>query len=156
MGIAPNIQDFLAQEEITYDVVTHPRSMTSRQAAAGAHVPGARVAKAVLLEDERGYLLAVLPATHVVEVGKLGRQLHRSLRLAAEAELPRLFRDCALGAVPAVGDSYGLPTVVESDLAVQPDIYFEAGDHERLIHLSGGEFARLMAHADVRHFSHRT
>ena len=111
------------------------------------------MAKAVLLEDDRGYLLAVHPSTHHVEVEELGRQLHRSLRLATEPELKTLFGDCELGAVPPVGEAYGLAAVVEEDLEAQPEVYFEAGDHRHLIRLTQAEFMRLMSSAMKAHFS---
>ena len=53
--------------------------------------------------------------------------------LADEDEIGRMFPDCELGAVPPVGDPYGLPVMVDDALAVQPDIYFEAGDHLSLL-----------------------
>jgi Ala-tRNA(Pro) deacylase len=153
MMMAPNLQNFLAEQQIAYDVIGHPRTGSSMETAATAHVPGDRVAKAVLLEDDRGYLLAVLPSTHHVEVEELGRQLHRSLRLATEPELKTLFGDCELGAVPPVGEPYGLAAVVEEDLEAQPEVYFEAGDHRHLIRLTQAEFMRLMNSAVKAHFS---
>jgi Ala-tRNA(Pro) deacylase len=157
MSIARTLQDYLAQEQIAYEVVTHLHTLTSMETAAAAHVPGDRLAKAVVLEDDQGYVMAVIPSTYHVELGVLGRQLHRqNLRLAVEPQLRGLFEDCELGAVPPVGAVYGLPTVVEEDLAAQPEVFFEAGDHQQLFHLSQAEFVRLMtaAHADQRHFSH--
>ena len=73
----------------------------------------------------------------------------RPLSLADEDEIGRMFPDCELGAVPPVGDPYGLPVMVDDALAVQPDIYFEAGDHLSLLHVSGEQFADLMQ--DVQH-----
>jgi Ala-tRNA(Pro) deacylase len=148
------IQDYLAQESIAYEVVAHPHTRTSMQTAAAARVPGDRLAKGVVVEDDQGYVLAVLPSTHHLQLGVLGRQLHRhQVRLATEADLRGLFGDCELGAVPPIGAAYGLPMVVEEDLAAQPEIFFEAGDHEHLIHLTQGEFARLFANAPQGHFS---
>ena len=148
------IQDYLAQESIAYEVVAHPHTRTSMQTAAAARVPGDRLAKGVVVEDDQGYVLAVLPSTHHLQLGALGRQLHRhQVRLATEADLGGLFGDCELGAVPPIGAAYGLPMVVEEDLAAQPEIFFEAGDHEHLIHLTQGEFARLFANAPQGHFS---
>ena len=148
------IQDYLAQESIAYEVVAHPHTRTSMQTAAAARVPGDRLAKGVVVEDDQGYVLAVLPSTHHLQLGVLGRQLHRhQVRLATEADLRDLFGDCELGAVPPIGAAYGLPVVVEEDLAAQPEIFFEAGDHEHLIHLTQGEFARLFANAPQGHFS---
>ena len=148
------IQDYLAQESIAYEVVAHPHTRTNMQTAAAARVPGERLAKGVVVEDDQGYVLAVLPSTHHLQLGVLGRQLHRhQVRLATEADLSGLFGDCELGAVPPIGAAYGLPMVVEEDLAAQPEIFFEVGDHEHLIHLTQGEFARLFANAPQGHFS---
>lgn len=155
MTIARNLESFLAQKNIAYDIVEHPRTGSSTQTAQTAHVSGKRLAKAVVLEDDEGFLLAVVPSSHHVELGMLGKQMQRRLRLASEAQLPSMFGDCELGAVPPVGDPYGLKTVIEEDLAEQSDVYFEAGDHEKLIHVTHDEFQRLMAGAEVRHFSHR-
>ena len=150
MNIAPTIQDYLAEHQIAYEVLTHTRTSTSATTAQAAHLPGRSVAKAVVVEDESGrYAVAVLPATAHVQLARLERELHRTgLRLAAEPELGKLFPDCELGAIPPLGHAYGLPTVVEEELAAQPDVFFEAGDHRHLVHVSQGEFNRLLG--DVR------
>lgn len=154
MNIAPTLQDYLAEHQIAYAVLPHTRTVTSATTAQAAHLPGRSVAKAVVVEDESGrYALAVLPATAHVQLGRLERELHRTgLHLATEGALSRLFPDCELGAIPAVGAAYGLPTVVEEELAAQPDVFFEAGDHRHLVHVSQGEFSRLIADLRCAHF----
>jgi Ala-tRNA(Pro) deacylase len=65
----------------------------------------------------------------------------------------RLFADCDRGAVPPVGEAYGIPTVWDDSLGDLPDVYFEGGDHRTLIHMSGPDFAELMRGArPMRHF----
>jgi Ala-tRNA(Pro) deacylase len=155
MNIAPTIQDYLAEHQIAYEVLAHAPTSTSATTAQAAHLPGRSVAKAVVVEDESGrYAVAVLPATAHVQLARLERELHRSgLRLADEPELEKLFPDCAPGAIPPLGQAYGLPTVVEEELAAQPDVFFEAGDHRHLVHVSQGEFSRLIAEARCARFS---
>ncbi len=153
MGIAITLQDYLSEKGTEYDVVDHPHALTSLKIAAAAHVPGDRLAKTVLLEDDGGYLMAVVPSTHHVRLGVLRKQLQRNLRLAKEFDVARLFKDCELGAIPPVGQAYGIETVIAEELAQQADIYFEAGDHRELIHLSGSQFLELMGGADQRHFT---
>ena len=154
MNIAPTIQDYLAERQIAYEVLPHPRTTTSATTAQAAHLPGKSVAKAVVVEDDCGYMVAVLPATAHVQLARLERELQRSgLRLASEPELGRLFPDCELGAVPPLGQAYGLPTIVEEDLAAQPEVFFKAGDHRHLVHVSQGEFSRLIAGARCARFS---
>jgi Ala-tRNA(Pro) deacylase len=155
MNIAPTIQDYLAERQIAYEVLTHTRTSTSATTAQAAHLPGRSVAKAVVVEDEGGrYAVAVLPATAHVQLARLERELHRTgLRLAAEPQLGKLFPDCELGAIPPLGEAYGLPTVVDEELAAQPDVFFEAGDHRHLVHVSQGEFNRLLAEARCARFA---
>lgn len=155
MAIAHTLEDYMISKGIDYEVVPHPRTLSSIETAEAAHIPGDALAKAVLLEDDDGYLMAVVPATHHIKLGRLSEQLNRKLRLTVESELTPLFKDCQTGAVPPLGMAYGMPTIVDDSLIEQPDIYFEAGDHEELIHLSGGRFQSLLAGARHGRFSQR-
>jgi Ala-tRNA(Pro) deacylase len=149
MSIASRVEHYLAEQDVEFDVINHPYSSTSMESAQLAHVPGDCIAKSVVLEDDRGYLLAVLPASCRVDLGELHRQTNRNLGLATEHELDALFADCEPGAVPPFGAAYEMDTIIDDGLAEQSDIYFEAGDHEKLIHVSGETFEMLMG--DVQH-----
>ena len=155
MAIATTVSNYLAENDVAYDVLTHPHTATSGESAEAAHVPGTRLAKSVVLEDDHGYLMVVLPSNRQVNLGELHRQLNRNLGLATEGELGSLFSDCEIGALPAVGPAYGMETVVDDALAEQSDIYFEAGDHEQLIHVTAETFQSLLGE-EARHgrFSH--
>ena len=155
MAIAHTVENYIAERGIPYEVISHAHSHSSAQSAELAHVPGDRLAKSVILEDDDGYVMAVLPSTCHVRLGRLSRELNRRLRLATEKTLPDLFRDCELGAIPPVGLAYGVSTVVDDDIAVQPEIYFEAGDHEKLIRMSREAFRTLMDHAGRARFAAR-
>ncbi len=156
MAIAATLRKFLADKRIQYDVVEHPHAETTYGSARSAHVSADRVAKAVLLKADDGYLLAVLPASRKLDLPFLRSQVERDLALAQESELPALFPDCAPGAIPAVGPAYGLDTLVEKCLRAQPELYFEAGDHEELIHVGEPDFEVLLGDAEYRSFSQFT
>ena len=66
-----------------------------------------------------------------------------------------MFPDCELGAIPPVGMLYDIDTVVDDSLLEQPDIYFEAGDHEHMIHMKRKAFGLLMGDALHAAFSYR-
>jgi len=155
MAIAQTVEHYMAERGIRYDVISHPHSRNSSETAELAHVPGDRLAKSVVLEDDDGFLMAVLPSTCHIRLGKLSREMNRRLRLATETELPDIFTDCELGAIPPVGLAYGVPTVVDDGIALQPEIYFEAGDHEQLIRMSREDFRTLMDHAGHARFAAR-
>ena len=155
MAIARTVEGYIAQRGVPYDVISHAHSHNSMETAQLAHVPGDRLAKSVILEDDDGFVMAVLPSTCHVRLGRLSRELNRRLRLAMEKTLPNLFVDCELGAVPPVGLAYGMSTVVDDEIAAQPEIYFEAGDHEKLIRMNREDFSMLMDHAGHARFAAR-
>ncbi|MDY6981019.1 MAG: YbaK/EbsC family protein [Pseudomonadota bacterium] len=144
MAISRTLQTYLAHKGIAYDILPHRHTDTSVNSANSAHIPLDRLAKSVILEDENGYVMAVIPANRHVRIGRLNRVLNRRMGLATEAELSPLFNDCDPGAVPPLGDAFGIATVVDESLDECPDVYLEAGDHEDLIHLKGTAFRRLM------------
>ena len=155
MAIAHSVEAFLESRHVDYELVKHPRSLSSMRTAQAAHVPGDQLAKSVLLEDETGYLMAVIPSTHHVDLGKLHRQLRRRVGLAIEPGVVALFSDCEPGAIPATGLAYRVATIIDDALLDEPDVYFEAGDHEALVHVSGQAFGSMVAGMPHGQFSRR-
>src|SRR5438046_3128629 len=81
------------------------------------------------LRRDGGYMLAVLPASHHIRLPELRQHIGDDVALADESEIKRLFPDCALGAVPAIGECYELDVIVDDSIQEQPDVYLEGGDH---------------------------
>lgn len=154
MAMAETLTRYLRAQDIPYDLLHHPHTATSMEAAQASHIPGDMIAKTVLLEDEAGFVMAVLPATHRIDLGELHRRFNRRLGLATEMEMSSLFRDCETGAVPPIGPVYGIHTIVDDSLAEQSEVYFEAGDHEQLVHVSGETFGALLGEVEYASFSH--
>ena len=147
MAISPTFQKYLATKNVLYDIVAHAPTKSSMRTAEACRISGDRVAKSVVLRDEYGYFLAILPASHHILLGDLRRQLGTDVDLAAEYDIEELFDDCVPGAIPPAGECYGLDTVIDDSIEDQPDVYLEGGDHETLVHMSHAQFASLMATA---------
>jgi Ala-tRNA(Pro) deacylase len=147
MTIAASVQDCLVREGVRYEMIAHERTGDSNHSAQTAHIPGDRLAKCVMLEDDKGFLMAVVPASHKVDLGAVRRQLNRELGLVTDRALVELFKDCEQGALPPLGLAYGIDTILDECLVDAPDIYFEAGDHQSLVHVSGSAFLKLMGNA---------
>ena len=147
MAVAMRLKKYLENEGVRYDLVEHPYAVTSLHVANKAHISGENLAKAVVLRDGDGYILAVVPATHHVQLGKLRKHFNRYIILASEQDLYDLFEDCTIGAVPPLGDAYGVEVIFDNSLYERDDVYFEAGDHTDLIHVSGVAFRGLMSTA---------
>jgi Ala-tRNA(Pro) deacylase len=147
MAISMTLQESLEKQGVNFALEHHRHTYNSASTAEAAHVSGADLAKGVLVDDGMGYLLAVIPSTHRLNLEMLRQTLHRPVELATEGELQDLFPDCETGAVPPLGSAFGLETVVDQNLMERPDIWFEAGDHEDLVHISGASFRTLMGSA---------
>ena len=147
MGLSITLQHYLDDRGIGYEVVRHEPTLCASRSAQASHIPGGCLAKAVILKHATGYMMAVVSANDHIRLGKLGRNLDRPVGLATEAEVGEIFDDCKLGAVPPVGTAYHLDMVVDETLDGEPDIYFEGGDHESLVHVSAAQFQALTAGA---------
>lgn len=153
MAIADKLRVYLKEQEARYSLHRHPHTASSMETAEAAHVPGDCLAKGVILKDAAGFLLVVVPSDYHVELARLNQLLKREMQMAEEDELARLFGDCEAGAVPPIGFAYGVDTIWDTSLGDKDSVWFEAGDHESLVHMSGRQFHELMAPAERGEFS---
>jgi Ala-tRNA(Pro) deacylase len=152
MSIATNVERFLRDRDVTFELMPHKTTGSTHESAEAAHVPEDHFAKAVMVCDDEGDAMAVIPGNAWLELDKLNREVRRAFRLEAEPELKHLFEDCAPGAVPPVGMAYGLESYLDEALTTLADVYFEAGDHHTLVHVRGDDFLKLMQGVRRGHF----
>ena len=145
MAISPTLLRHLEDRMVSFDFLTHGRTLHSLATAKAGAIPEANLAKAILIRKADGFLLAVVPASRNVELDALGKWLGQPVCLATEEEVAAIFDDCELGAIPPIAEPFGLPAVIDDYLEGLSHIYFEAGDHRTLVHLRGSEFRRLTA-----------
>ena len=156
MTISATMQRYLQERGVGYEVLTHPFTGSSSETAQSALVSGYRIAKTVVLRDgdaADGYMLAVIPASHHLDLDRLQKWLGRSVALASEQEIGKLFPDCDLGAIPPLGEAYGLDVVVDDSLAGLDEVCFEGGDHRSLVKVGGDQFRQLLSGARHGRFS---
>src|SRR5450432_2211446 len=97
MSIAPTLQRYLTAENIQYDLIPHDPTLSSAHTAEACRISGDRLAKAIVLRRNAGYMLAVLPASHHLRLSDLRDQLGDNVEMAKESEIDPLFPDCAHG-----------------------------------------------------------
>lgn len=154
MAIAKTVERYLREHGTAYAVVPHAPSMSSKETAAAAHVRPEQIAKAVVLADDRGFLMAVLPGDRHVQLHRLSDRLRRRFALVNEQRIAPIFKDCDLGAIPPLGPAYGMQTIVDDSLVGRKLVFFVAGDHDELIQVDGDAFVHLLSSAQHGQFSH--
>jgi Ala-tRNA(Pro) deacylase len=147
MAIALTLQEYLDDHHVPYDVMRHKRTHCTFDTLRATHVPGDRLAKAVVLTREGGYVIAIVPATARVSLDVIERMLHCHVDLAHEDEICEIFPDCDLGAIPPLAEAYAVDAFIDESFDTQPEIYIEGGDHRSLIHMTGDTFRTIMKDA---------
>lgn len=146
------IERYLDSHLIPFDIVAHPHTQTSVQTARAAGLQAGRLAKGVLLEGPDCQMVAMIPADQEVQLGKLGMDHGVEFRLADEASVRRLFEDCDPGVIPGLPNAWGVEMVWDDALLEQPELYLEAGDHERLVRVETRYLRELYGDAPHCHF----
>jgi len=151
MGMASTLETYMLNAGIEYDLVHHKPSSTIEGAAKKAHIKKDCVAKAIVLKDKENnrFALAVIPSTDKLSFRKMEKLCNRNFELSSEDEFSPLFDDCEVGAVPPIGNAYGMRVYMDTALEGETDIYFEAGDHENLVHVTDWDFEILMRGAEM-------
>jgi Ala-tRNA(Pro) deacylase len=154
MTIAKTVEHYLQEHRTEYAVVRHRPAMSSKETADAAHVRADEIAKAVVLGDEQGFVMAVIPGDRHVQLHKLSDKFRRRFALITEQRLAPIFKDCELGAIPPLGPAYGMQTVVDNSLVGRRHVFFVGGDHDNLVRVDGEAFVRLLGSAQHGQFSH--
>lgn len=154
MGVATTLEKFLKDKQVPFTLIQHDYAEGSFNTAKAAQIDDHSLAKAVLLRDEDfHYMLCVLPTHNKILRHTLNQIFDRHLELVDEEELQKIFADCAPGAVPALGNAYGIDVIWDEELLNQQDLYIEAGDHVHLIKLPTEVFTQLLDSSMHDHFS---
>src|SRR3546814_6407814 len=119
MTISRTLRHFLQEQHADYEVIPHESTHSAMQSALASSVPADQVAKAVLLDTEDGYLLAVLPANHRIMLSDLTAEFGRRPQLVEEDRLGFIFNDCDSGAIPALASGYDIPRSEEHTSELQ-------------------------------------
>lgn len=153
MSIPSRLSSYLYQRGARYEICAHEVSRSSAQTARSAHVPPHQRAKPVIVEDDAGCVMVVLPADRNVRLGPLSRMLDRKhLWLTDKSCVEALVADREHGAVPALGIAWDIEPVVVDELEANEVVSMESGDRERLLRMSHDQFHALMLAERHGHF----
>jgi Ala-tRNA(Pro) deacylase len=142
--LSPRLHNFLDDAHAPYTAMEHPRTVTAQETANVTRIGNRHFAKTVMLKVDGTLAMMVMPAAYRVDLTRLSRALGGPVvELADETEFRAAFADCEIGAMPPFGHLYGMPVYVDSRLADEPEIAFNAGSHTDVVRMSYAEFERL-------------
>ena len=143
---AQKLREFLDSNNIEYITISHSPAYTAQRIAELTHTPGKEMAKTVIVKLDDKFAMAVLPASHRVDLDYLKRGVDaQNVELATEAEFKNLFPDCEVGAMPPFGNLYDMDVLVAERLTDDEEIAFNAGSHTELVRMAYKDFENLVA-----------
>jgi Ala-tRNA(Pro) deacylase len=138
------LDEVLTERHVPFERLRHRPTFTANRMAQTLHIRGKEVAKSVLLRAGTGYVLAVLPATHQVDLARIREELgEERVELASEREAERLFSDCEPGAHPPFGSLYNIQTLMDASLSDDKEIVFEGQNHEEAYRMAFQDYEAL-------------
>ncbi len=143
MNIPKRLTQFLDENNVPYEVLHHEAAFTAQEVAHEEHVKGRNHAKVVMIKSNGDLAMAVLPAHRIIDLEKLEHITQKAASIAAEEEFHSRFPDCAIGAMPPLGNLYGLSTYIERSLTKDEFIVFEAGTHTDSVKMKYSDYERL-------------
>ncbi len=145
MGCKEDLEAFLREARVPFQVQHHAVAYTAQEVAAAEHVPGRMLAKVVIVLADGKLSMFVLPAPARVDLDKAAAVVGAGeARLAHEEEFADRFPGCEVGAMPPFGNLFDLPVHVDSALAEDETIVFEAGTHTDTMSMRYADYERLV------------
>jgi Ala-tRNA(Pro) deacylase len=143
-GIAA-VTAFLEREGVRHEVVEHRPTFSAAAEARASGTEPREAAKTLALHDREGYRMAVIPATHRLDLHRMREVLGATshLRLATEEELERDFPMFDVGAMPPLGPMMPMPEVIDVHLLYHERILCAGGDHRHSLRLDPRDLLRL-------------
>jgi Ala-tRNA(Pro) deacylase len=144
--ISTKVKQYLDTTGVAYIGHPHRPAYTSQEIAQSAHIPGREMVKSVILKaDDDRLIMAVLSANDAADLDILREEIGcNDLRLASETEFVDAFPTCQLGAMPAFGNIFDLPTYCDTNLSQNREIEFNAGTHDETIRIRFDDYKRLV------------
>jgi Ala-tRNA(Pro) deacylase len=137
------MKHFLQKRHVPFEVVAHEKAFDAQHLARALHTTGREVAKTVLLrvDHDYGYVIAVLPATHMIDLKEVSDFLGgATVELATEHEIAQRCPDCEFGVLPPFGSHYGAQTIVDTSLTKDEYIVFESDSFSEAIRMTYWDF----------------
>lgn len=151
------LKEFLDKTNIHYLSIPHSTAYTAQGIAAVTHISGKELAKTVIVKLDDELVMAVLPASHQVDLDLLKTATNATTAAtASEREFREKFPDCETGAMPPFGNLYNMKVFVEEHLTKDQEIAFNAGSHNELIRLSFADYLRAVNPVVMKFSSMRT
>ncbi|MCS5708050.1 HDOD domain-containing protein [Candidatus Berkiella cookevillensis] len=148
-----NIYEYLDGLALSYEVIEHAETRSLEQAAQLCAIPRTELLRTVILSEEHGALMAILPCNRLLDFSVLCKTLNRDLAPAQYESLQLIFKECEANSYPPLPDYFEMDAILDKSILSLEDVYFEPGNHHTLIKMTRQDFLSLLHNAWQGDFS---
>ncbi len=142
MGIPKKLLSHLDKTKIGYKIVRHKTVYTAYDAARTLGAKLGEIAKTLLIKADKNYLLAVLPASHKLDFGKLKKLVKaKKIEIAKENLMKKIFK-IKPGALSPFGQIYKVPVYIDKGILKAKKIIAGAGTFEESVAMTAKNFLK--------------
>lgn len=143
MAIPKKILSYLDRVKAVYKPVRHKTVYTAYDAAQTLGAKLGEIAKTLVVRADKFYLLAVLPASRNLDLGKLKKLVRaKKIEIAKENVMKKIFK-VKPGAVTPFGEIYKIPVYVDRAMMRAKKVIAGAGTHEDSVVMSAKNFLKV-------------
>ncbi len=145
MAIPQKVIKFLERAKVKYEPIEHKTVYTAHDKAATLRVLEKIVGKTLVMKFDRNVGLVLIPANKNLDKVKFKKIAKaKKVDFVKEAWMKKNLKGVKVGAIPAFGNLFKLPTFVEKSLLRNPKIILNSGDYNFSIKISSINFKKLI------------
>lgn len=142
MTISKNFLAYLDKAKIKYKIVRHKTVYTAHDAAQTMRVKLGEIAKTLVIKADKIYLLAVLPASQRIDLGKLKKIVKaKKIEIAKEGVMKKIFK-IKPGAITPFGEIYKVPVYIDRAMLRAKKVIAGAGTFEESVVMTAKNFLK--------------
>ena len=142
MAIPKKLLAHLDKAKIKYKIVRHKTVYTAYDAAQTLGAKLGEIAKTLVIKADKIYLLAVLPASHKLDLGKLKKIIKaKKIEITKEGVMKKIFK-IKPGAITPFGQIYKVPVYIDKGMLRAKQIIAGAGTFEESVVMTAKNFLK--------------
>ncbi len=144
MSIKKAVSEYLDEHNVEYQTISHEQVFSTVEEAKELGIEADEIAKTLVISTRDKQALVVIPGGQRIDVKKLREVMNSShARLMTEEEMSENFPQFDIGAIPPIGELFGLPVYIDKRLLDRDNIIFSGGTHTDSIKMKVKDLAEL-------------
>ncbi|MFA5413304.1 MAG: YbaK/EbsC family protein [Patescibacteria group bacterium] len=142
MAIPKKLLSYLDKAKIKYKIVRHKTVYTAYDVAQTLGAKLGDIAKTLVIKADKVYLLAVLPASHKLDLGKLKKLVKaKKIEIPKEGIMKKVFK-IKPGALSPFGQIYKVPVYIDKGILKAKQVIAGAGTFEESVVMTAKNFIK--------------